>query len=386
MHFGADAIYTGSNYSLRSLTKVDDLEHIRKIISYAHGRSVKVYITVNCFLLENDLQGYRSYIFNIAELQPDALIVSDPGAVYEIKKICPDIPLHLSTQANTLNSSAVKFWAENGIKRINLGRELSLNDIYELKSNSPTVEFEIFAHGALCISLSGKCFLSDFLTKKGANKGKCTHPCRWSYKLIEEKRGREVFYVEEYDKYSCFFSPYDLMALDFLKDILELGLSCIKIEGRMKGPFYTGMAVYVYNKNLNRLLNGKDIDQKDIKRLLYITRRGYGHGFLTQGPAEDLSSPVYERLKNCENPFIGIIDEIKHFPFGEDQYARIKLKNNLNINDNCEILSKYGEIPFRVSEILNEDLDSIYYSKPNSIVYIKIDKTQLSINDMIYRL
>lgn len=294
------------------------------------------------------------------------------------------VPIHLSTQANTLNSYSCKFWKQYGIKRINLARELSLKEIAEIKENISNIELEIFAHGALCLSFSGKCFLSDFLTKRSANQGKCTHPCRWTYKLIEEKREKEILIVEEGKDYASFFSPYDLMSLEFIKEILSLDIDSLKIEGRMKGAFYTGMVVHIYRKNIDRIIRGEKIDNDDIRRLLYITKRGYGHGFLNKEFTEDLASIVHPRENIPENAFIGIIESIKNIR--NNPYIKLKLKNNLSVSDECEIITREKEIRFIAEEILDDGFNIIDYGKPNSFVYIKFDKQDIRINDIIYKL
>jgi len=384
VHFGADAVYTGSTYSLRSLTDIDDLYKAEQIIDYCHKKNVRVYITVNTFLFEREIQGYISHIRKAAELKPDAFIIADPGAVYIMREISPKIPIHLSTQANTLNSMAVKFWAENGIKRVNLGRELTLQDISEIRHKIQDTELEVFIHGALCLSISGKCLLSDFLTGNSANRGKCKHPCRWNYKIIEENRGRAVFYMENSKDFVSFFSPYDLMSLEFLPEIVELKINSLKIEGRMKGPFYTGMTVHAYRKNIDRIFDGKGIDPSDIDRLLFVTRRGYGQGFYKKDEERDLSITQFESIPGSEHCFLGVVSDIIFFR--DCRYVLIMLKNNLELNTRCEIISPEGENIFLVEEMLDKDYSALNMAKPNSQVYIKIDNPSISINDIIYRL
>lgn len=361
------------------------MTELERAISYVRKHNRKIYITANSFVSEKDLIPYKKYINDVAELKPDAFIVSDPGALYSLIKTPLLIPIHLSTQANTLNSDAVKFWAELGIKRINLGRELSIDEIREIKQNVSGMELEMFIHGALCLSFSGRCFLSDFLTNRSANKGICTHPCRWNYGVIEEKRGRHAFEVEETIKgYSSFFSPYDVMTLEFLSDILALKVDSLKIEGRMKSAFYTGMAVHIYRKNIERIIQGKEWDRNDIKRLLYITKRGYGHGFLKRNYIDDISNLVYNKTDDTENSFIGIIDNIEKI--NSSIYIRLKLKNSIKSGNECEIISPKGEYRITVDDMLDMTYNTLKRANPNSVVYIKVDNLNVHINDIIYRI
>ncbi len=334
-------------------------------------------------MFEHELADYTSYIRNISELKPDGFIVADPGAVYALNRIRTGIPLHLSTQANTLNSNSVKFWKENKIKRINLGRELSVKDISEIKKNCHGVELEIFIHGAICISFSGKCFMSDFLTANSANKGKCKHPCRWKYKIIEEKRNKDVFILEEGEQFTSFFSPYDLMSLEYLEALMKINLDSFKIEGRMKGPFYTGMVVHAYRKNIERIIKGGDIDRNDITRLLYTTNRGYGYGFFNRGSQDDFSHKEYEHLSGSGHCFIGIVNEVRDIR--NERFIGMKLKNNISLDAEVEFITPDSEHKMTVHDILDDSFNSISEAKPNSKVYIKIDNLPVSNNDILYR-
>ena len=253
VHYGANAVYLGGKrFSLRAKAGNFDDEMIRQGVIFAHEHGVKVYVTINIIAHNQDLNGLDTYLLALKNMDVDGIIISDPGILSFARKIVPTLPIHLSTQANVTNYASASFWLAQGAVRLNLARELSLQEIQEIRGKV-TGELEIFVHGALCISYSGRCMLSNYMTGRDANQGSCAHPCRFSYALLEEKRPGEYFPVEEDERGTYIFNSKDLCLLDMLPQLLAVGVDSLKIEGRMKSIFYVGGVVRVYRAALDYL-------------------------------------------------------------------------------------------------------------------------------------
>jgi len=253
IHYGADAVYMGGKqFSLRAKAGNFSDEKMLEAVEYAHSHGVKVYITINILAHNRDFAGLDVYLFQLQKAGVDGLIISDPGILRRARICVPEIPVHLSTQANVTNAEAAVFWFEQGVSRLNLARELSLEEIQEVRRGTKG-ELEIFVHGALCISYSGRCMLSNYMTGRDANQGACAHPCRYSYKLIEEKRPGEYFPVEEDERGTYIFNSKDLCLLEGLPELVASGASSLKIEGRMKSIFYVGGVTRIYRAALDYL-------------------------------------------------------------------------------------------------------------------------------------
>ena len=245
--YGADAVYIGGEkFGLRAASKNFTDEEMREGIEFAHSRGKKVYVTCNIIPHNMDLNGVNEYFLSLKELNVDALIVADPAFMGIAKKVVPDMELHLSTQANTTNYLTADFWHKQGISRIVAARELSLKEIKQIKENCPDLEIEMFVHGAMCISYSGRCLMSNFMTNRDANKGACSQPCRWNYSLVEEKRPGEYFPIEQDERGTYFFNSKDLCLIEHTKDIIEAGVNSMKIEGRIKTAYYVAVVVRAY--------------------------------------------------------------------------------------------------------------------------------------------
>ncbi len=259
IHYGADAVYlSGKKYGLRAKAVNFDEEGIRRAVNYAHGCRVRVYVTVNIIAHNDDFTGLENYLLMLQEAGVDAIIVSDPGIIQMAAAVVPDLPIHLSTQANVTNRHSAQFWISQGISRLNLARELSLKEIRSIRSGV-AAELEVFTHGALCISYSGRCMLSNYMTGRDANQGSCAHPCRYSYALMEEKRPGEFFPVYEDERGTYIFNSKDLCLLECLPQLVAAGVNSLKIEGRMKSIFYVGGVVRIYRAALD-YLNSLDRD------------------------------------------------------------------------------------------------------------------------------
>ena len=294
IHYGANAVYLGGkDFSLRAKAGNFDFDQMKEAVAYAHARKVKVYVTVNILAHNRDLAGLDAYLFSLCELGADGVIVSDPGILQTVRSLIPSMSIHLSTQANVTNYGAAAFWAGQGAKRLNLARELSLEEIREIRAKVGC-ELEIFVHGALCISYSGRCMLSSYMTQRDANQGNCAHPCRYRYALTEEKRPGQYFPVEEDERGTYIFNAKDLCLLELLPELMASGVDSLKIEGRMKSIFYVGGVVRIYRAALDYLAalppsawrNPADIRLPDefMEELLKTGTRGTTENFIRQRP------------------------------------------------------------------------------------------------------
>jgi len=253
IHYGADAVYMGGKqFSLRAKAGNFSDQAMKEAVEYAHKYGVKVYITINILAHNRDFAGLDQYLLSLRDANVDALIISDPGILMRARKTVPEIPVHLSTQANVTNAQAADFWFEQGVSRLNLARELSLQEFQEVR-DVVSGELEIFVHGAICISYSGRCMLSNYMTGRDANQGACAHPCRYEYKLVEEKRPGEYFPVVEDDRGTYIFNSKDLCLLQGLPELVASGADSLKIEGRMKSIFYVGGVTRIYRAALDYL-------------------------------------------------------------------------------------------------------------------------------------
>ena len=304
VHYGADAVYLGGEqYSLRARAGNFSHAEMKKAVTWAHDHHVKVYATVNIFAHNRDLGGLDDYLRFLRAIGIDALIIADPGIFHIARQTVPDLDIHLSTQANITNSAAVEFWEKQGAKRLNLARELGLKEIHAIRRQS-NVELEIFVHGALCISYSGRCMLSNYFTGRDANQGDCAHPCRYSYQLVEEKRPGQYFPVEEDSRGTYIFNSKDLCLLMRLPELIGAGADSIKIEGRMKSIAYVGGVVRVYRAALDwikmRISSGERPEKIHLprsfsKEINKIGTRGRTENFFDAHPSND--SMLYDTIR-----------------------------------------------------------------------------------------
>jgi len=299
--YGADAVYVGAKaFSLRARSDNFSFDELKIGIDYAHSLGKKVYIAVNIFFMEHDIEQLPAFLDKIAPLKPDALIIADPGAIFLTRKLYPNLPIHVSTQANTTNSYAIKLYKEMGVKRIVLARELSIDDIKRIKEKIPDIELEVFAHGAMCVAFSGRCLISNYLTSKGfitdedptlkslqtprsANKGDCSQSCRWHYSLEEKVRGKTALIAEELDTGTMLFSSKDLCMVGHLHDLAAAGVTSIKIEGRVKSLYYVANSVRIYRDAIKQIATGELPSAKQVEswteELSIVTRREMATGF-----------------------------------------------------------------------------------------------------------
>lgn len=333
IHYGADAVYLGdSRFSLRGKAGNFEPEELKEAINYAHTRNKKAYVTANIFPHNADLKEMEEYIEFLKDAMPDAVIVSDPGFFMMFKKSAPEIAIHVSTQANITNSEAARFWESLGAKRLVLSRELTIEEIKGIRYKT-AIELEVFVHGSICISYSGRCYISSFLTSRSANRGECTNSCRWNYTLMEEKRQGEHFPVFEDDRGTYIMSSKDLCMIEHLHLLKDAGIDSFKIEGRMKGINYVAGVVKTYREAVDSLGNGEcAINPRWLRELSMFSSRGYTTGmFFGKQPDSDYNFDGESYRMSHE--LVGIILEIK------DGIAKVALRNRLDMGDAVEYLS-----------------------------------------------
>jgi len=371
VHYGADAVYVGGRrFSLRAKATNFDNQGLINATDYVHEHGVKIYVTVNIFARNNDLDDLRDYLLFLREAGVDGLIIADPGVVLIARENVPELPIHLSTQANITNKASVRFWTSQGIKRLNLARELSLEEIKEIRKETRK-ELEVFVHGALCISYSGRCLLSTYMTGRDGNRGDCAHPCRYSYQLIEEKRPGHLFPVEE-DEYGTYiFNSRDLCLLARLPELIAAGVDSIKIEGRMKSSGYVGTVVRLYRAAIDwiklQLKQGYPLSEcvlptyflDEVER---IGTRGWTENFINGQPGPDAMLHGRTRLEQSWAPVAVVLKPHPLF---------IEVRNVLKQDDTIEYLGRnLDTISVTVKSIRTEEGDYIQRANPGNRVFI----------------
>ena len=295
--FGADAVYIGGEaFGLRAKARNFSKEEMAQGIAFAHEHGVKVYVTVNILAHNYDLEGVREYLKELKELKPDALIIADPGIFTYAKEICPEIERHISTQANNTNYETYRFWYNLGAKRVVSARELSLEEIRQIRANIPDdMEIETFIHGAMCISYSGRCLLSNYMTGRDSNRGQCAQPCRYQYALMEEKRPGEYFPVFEDEKGTYIMNSRDMCMIDHLDELCDAGIDCLKIEGRAKSAYYAAIVTGAYRHVLDDVWAGRTPDRIWRDEVEHVSHRHYSTGFYYGQPGQFTENSRYLR-------------------------------------------------------------------------------------------
>ena len=352
--FGADAVYIGGEvFSLRAKAKNFSPDSMREGIELAHERGVKVHVTANVLAHDRDHAGAEAYFEELRSLGPDALIISDPGMFTLAKKICPEIDIHISTQANNTNYLSFLFWMEQGAKRVVSARELSLEEIRDIRDHIPDdMEIESFIHGAMCISYSGRCLLSNYLTGRDANRGECTHPCRWEYVLSEETRPGQYFPVFENERGTYIFNSKDLCMIDHIPDLVAAGIDSFKIEGRMKNALYVATVARTYRRAIDDYFEDPEKYRCNIKwydeEIRKCTIRDFTTGFYYGKPSEE--AQIYDNNTYIrEYTYLGIVGDCK------DGLYRIEQRNKFSVGETIEVMKPNGDnIEVKVKRIVNE--------------------------------
>lgn len=354
--FGADAVYIGGEaFGLRAKAKNFSKEDMREGISFAHERGVKVYVTVNILAHNNDLSGVKEYLHELKELKPDGLIIADPGIFMYAGEICPEIERHISTQANNTNYETFLFWYKLGARRVVTARELSLEEIKEIRQHIPEdLEIETFVHGAMCISYSGRCLLSSFLAGRDANRGACTHPCRWKYALMEEQRPGEYMPVFENERGTYIFNSKDLCMISHMDDLMESGIDSFKIEGRMKTALYVATVARTYRKAMDDYMESPEKYRENMSwyedQISNCTYRQFTTGFFYGKPDEN--TQIYDSNTYVkEYTYLGYVEDTD-----ERGYAQITQRNKFSVGEQIEIMKPDGRnIAVTVNAIYDEE-------------------------------
>ena len=354
--FGADAVYIGGEvYGLRAKAKNFSKEDMAEGIAFAHEHNGKVYVTANILAHNDDLEGVREYFKELKELKPDALIIADPAVFTLAKEICPEIDIHISTQANNTNYGTYQFWNRLGATRVVSARELSLAEIKEIRQNIPEdMEIETFIHGAMCISYSGRCLLSNYFTGRDANQGACTHPCRWKYAVVEEQRPGEYLPVYENERGTYIFNSKDLCMIEHIPELIDAGIDSFKIEGRMKTALYVATVARTYRKAIDDYLESEEKYRKNMpwyqEQISNCTYRQFTTGFFFGKPSEE--AQIYDSNTYIkEYTYLGIVG-----PQNAEGLYEIEQRNKFSVGETIEVMKPNGEnTKVQVRRIVNEE-------------------------------
>ena len=372
-------------FGLRAKAKNFSMEEIREGIAFAHAHDVKVYITANILAHNGDLDGVREYFAELREIKPDALIISDPGVYMIAKEVCPEIERHISTQANNTNYGTYRFWYEQGAKRVVSARELSLAEIKEIRANIPDdLEIETFIHGAMCISYSGRCLLSNYFTGRDANQGACTHPCRWKYAVVEEKRPGEYLPVYENERGTYIFNSKDLCMIEHIPELMESGIDSFKIEGRMKTALYVATVARTYRRAIDDYKQSPELYREHMawyqEQISNCTYRQFTTGFFFGKPSDE--AQIYDNNTYVkEYTYLGIVGEQN-----EEGLYRVEQRNKFSVGESIEVMKPDGaNITVTVQRIVDEegnDMESAPH--PKQVLYIDLGQP-LAMYDILRR-
>jgi len=374
--YGADAVYMGGKqFGLRAFAGNFDNDEMRTAVEYAHSIGKKVYVTMNIFAHNDDFKGMKEYMEFLSDIEVDAVILSDPGVLSLARKIMPNVPIHLSTQSNNTNWHSANFWHEQGVKRIILARELSLREISEIRENTPdSLELEAFVHGAMCISYSGRCLLSNVFTGRDANRGACAHPCRWKYYIVEDKRPGEYYPIFEDDRGTYIMNSKDLCMIEHIPELINAGINGFKIEGRMKSSYYVSTVVQAYRKEIDAYFanpEGYTMDPNSLDEIKKASHRLFTTGFYFRKPtAQDhqYSDSHYIR----EYDFVGMVRGYDK----DNGLIEVEQRNSFGVGDSLEIMIP-GEdyIKYEVNTLLDENREPILKAPhPQQKVYLPLDR------------
>lgn len=374
--YGADAVYFGGEmFSLRAGAGNLTIDEIKEAMYFIHEHNAKGYMTMNIYPHNEDIEPLRAYIERLKDIPIDAFIVSDPGVICLLKDIIPGVEIHLSTQANTTNYLTANYWASQGVTRIVTAREMSIKDIAVLRQKLPeNIEIESFVHGAMCISYSGRCLLSNFMTGRDANHGACTHPCRWKYALVEQQRPGEYYPIEEDSRGSYILNSRDLCMIDHIPELAEAGVMSFKIEGRMKSMYYVATIVSAYRAAIDSYLSDPEnytYDDSYFRELCKASHREFTHGFYFNKPTDKDQNYLTSDYTR-DYSFVGLVKE----EADSEGYTLVEQRNKFSVGDTIEIFGPrtpfYEEV---IKEILNEDGESIESAPhPQQKLRIRFDR------------
>lgn len=384
--YGADAVYIGGQaFGLRARASNFNLQEMAEGVKFAHEYGKKVYLTLNIIPHDEELEDLNNYLRQIEEIGIDAVIVADPGTMWLVKEILPQMEIHLSTQANTTNSQSAKFWHSMGVKRIVMARELSFDEIKKMRSSSPKdLEFEAFIHGAMCMAYSGRCLLSSYMTGRDANRGDCAQPCRWSYKLVEQKRPDAGFEIVDTDKGSYILNSRDLCMIEEIPELISSGISSLKIEGRMKSLYYVSSVVRVYRKALDTFLKSQqdgmpyEYDPAWHEELLKTGNREFTKGFYLGKPGEE--AQLYSGASTVPiQKFTGIVRGYDY----KRSLIEIEQRNHFRLGQMLEVIGpEFFSTSLIPQKMYDEKFNSIDVA-PHAQMKVYIEGQELPIGGLI---
>ncbi len=375
MAYGADAVYAGlPRFSLRARENDFTEETVARAIDYAHGLNKKYYLTMNIYPHNRKVASFETALDRVAPLKPDGLIMADPGMILVAREKHPQLEIHLSTQANTINWQTVRFWQKQGVKRIILSRELNIDEIKEIRQRVPDIELETFVHGAICIAYSGRCLLSNYFTHRDANQGTCTNACRWQYNvysqpqsyeserdvyrpikgtyfLEESERPGELMPVDEDEHGTYIMNAKDLSAIHILNQLIDAGVDSLKIEGRTKSAYYVSVVTRAYRQALDAYWKERQAPAEILQEVYAVANRGYITGFLERNPQRDGQNYEQGHSANQSRLFAGLIDQWNE----QAQMARVRVRNRVQTGDYLELVTPEDTIPFRLTEMYDTE-------------------------------
>ena len=375
--FGANAVYLGVvDFSLRAMRKGEliTFDNLKQAVDLAHSLGAKTYMTLNIFAFNNDIDELEKAIDLIKDANPDAIILSDFGVFRTVRKYIPDMPIHVSTQANTLNYEAVRFWEDNGAKRVILARELPITDVAKIREKVPNIELEVFVHGSQCMSYSGRCLISDYMTgnERKANHGNCSQPCRWSYKLVEETRPNEYFEINQNERGTHILCPKDLCLVEHLQKLIDAGVNSFKVEGRTKSLYYVSAVAKAYRNAIDEVVENPKADlSKYFEELRKVGNRGYTQGFYLGDNNSECYS--YDNSKGLAGADFLCEFWDKADTVGEGFY-KVKIKNKMLLNQEIEIMTPDEQYLTKVIEIKDKDFCEAELANTNDESFIKFEQ------------
>jgi U32 family peptidase len=369
IEYGADAVYAGGKeFNLRNAASNFSLSDIEKAVVYVHERNKKIYIPLNIFAHNHHIPRLEQYIKELSKYPVDALIVSDPGIIEIVKDILPEMPIHLSTQANCTNRKSAEFWFRQGVKRIVLAREMTLDEISDTSSDGG-YETEVFVHGAMCISYSGRCYLSSYMADRGANLGDCAQPCRWKYSIVEEKRPNEFFDVFEEGGLTSVMSSRDLCMIQYIPELISAGVDAWKIEGRMKSQYYVAAVTRIYREAIDAFFENDVYEYQDkwVDELEKVSHRGYCKGFFFGSPGANGQSVSSGDGYIRTHKILGLLDRPK-----DGKFAEVLVKNKIEVGSDVEIMGKSTNQDFvqNIGEMFNQEMEPIKEAHPGQRIFV----------------
>lgn len=361
IYFGADAVYIGGkDFSLRALSDNFTDDEILSAVEYVHARNVKIYVTVNIFAKNSDFEKAEKYFRFLSRAKVDAVLITDIGLIDLCKEVAPDLPVHLSTQANTLNKYAVRAWKNYGAERVVLARELSVREIKEIHEFNPEIELETFAHGAMCISYSGRCLLSNYLNGRDANRGDCVQACRWNYEIREKSKDGEYYPIEEDDKGAYILNSKDLNMINYIGDLVSAGVSSLKIEGRMKSEYYLATVVNAYRRAIDEYYKIGDKYKNNTMFYDELSKTNHRAFTTAYGFGDNDETVNYKDSQSVgERQFVASVIS------SDGQFVIAEMRNRFKVGDVLEVLSPSEEFneTFVVGDMYNEDGERIEDAK-----------------------